>query len=71
MKEVIRTFKQIQNTNGMNDKKAIIVANKNNELFRKCIKFLLDDNIITGISTKKINKKVSPSSELAPYSLCT
>jgi len=68
--EVIKLFKQIQETNSLNEKKAIISANKNNELFKKCLRFLLDGNIITGISTKKINKRVSPSSELAPYYLC-
>lgn len=70
MEEVIKLFKQIQNTSSLNDKKVIITANKDNELFKKCLRFLLDGSIITGISTKKINKKVSPSSELAPYYLC-
>ena len=67
MEEVIRLFKQIQDTSSTNDKKAIIFANKDNELFKKCLVFLLDGNINTGISKKKINKKVEPSSELAPY----
>ena len=70
MKEVIKLFKQIQETSSTNDKKAIIAANKDNELFKKCLVFLLDGNINTGISNKKINKKVEPSSELAPYYLC-
>ena len=70
LKEVIKIFKQIQETSGTNDKKAIIAANKDNELFKKCLVFLLDGNINTGISNKKINKKVEPSSELAPYYLC-
>lgn len=70
MEEVIKLFKQIQETSSLNEKKAIISENKDNELFRKCLRFLLDGNIVTGISTKKINKKVSPSSELAPYYLC-
>ena len=70
MKEVIKIFKQIQETTSTNDKKAIIAANKDNELFKKCLVFLLDGNINTGISNKKINKKVEPSSELAPYYLC-
>ena len=70
MKEVIKLFKQIQDTSSTNDKKAIIAANKDNELFKKCLLFLLDGNINTGISNKKINKKVEPSSELAPYYLC-
>lgn len=70
MVEVIKLFQQIQETSSLNDKKAIITANKNNELFKRCLRFLLDGNIVTGISTKKIKKKVSPSSELAPYYLC-
>ena len=70
LKEVIKLFKQIQETSGTNDKKAIISANKDNELFKKCLVFLLDGNINTGISNKKINKKVEPSSELSPYYLC-
>ena len=70
MEEVIKIFNQIQETSSTNDKKAIIAANKDNELFKKCLVFLLDGNINTGISNKKINKKVEPSSELAPYYLC-
>ena len=70
MIEVIKLFKQIQETSSLNGKKAIIVANKDNELFKKCLRFLLDGNIVTGISSKKIKKKVFPSSEMAPYYLC-
>ena len=58
LKEVIKLFKQIQETSSTNDKKAIIVANKDNELFKKCLKFLLDGNVVTGISSKKLNKDV-------------
>lgn len=53
---VIKLFKLIQKTSSLNDKKAIIVANKDNDLFKKCLKFLLDGNIVTGISNSKINK---------------
>lgn len=56
MVEVIKLFKQIQETSSLNDKKTIIVANKDNELFKKCLKFLLDGNIVTGISNSKISK---------------
>lgn len=70
MKEVIKLFKQIQETSSLNKKKAIIIANKDNELFKKCLRFLLDGNIVTGISSNKIKKKVVPSSELAPCHLC-
>lgn len=70
MDKVIKLFKQIQKTSSLNDKKVIITENKDNELFRKCLKFLLDSGTVTGISTKKIHKNVSPSSESAPYYLC-
>lgn len=66
MKEIIKLFKQIQETSGTNDKKAIIVANKDNELFKKCLVFLLDGNVITGISAKKIKKKVIKSEYIFP-----
>lgn len=56
MKEVIKLFKQIQETSSVNDKKAIIKTNKDNELFKKCLRFLLDTNVVTGISDKKIHK---------------
>lgn len=58
MLEVIKLFKQIQNTSSLNDKKAIISANKDNELFKKCLVFLLDGNVVTGISTAKIKKEI-------------
>lgn len=70
MEEVIKLFKKIQITNSLNDKKDIIIANKDNVLFKKCLRFLLDRNIVTGISTKKIKKEVQPSSEFVPYHLC-
>lgn len=66
MKEVIKIFKQIQETSSTNDKKAIIAANKDNELFKKCLVFLLDGNINTGISNKKITKKVTKSEYILP-----
>lgn len=56
MEEVIKIFKQIQNTSSTNDKKAIIAANKDNELFKKCLIFLLNSDVVTGISDKKWNK---------------
>lgn len=70
MQEVIKLFRQIQETSSLNDKKKIITDNKDNELFKKCLKFLLDGNVVTGISDKKLSKDVEPSSELSPYQLC-
>ena len=66
MEEVIRLFEQIKNISGINNKKAIITANKDNELFKECLKFLLDSNFITGISAKKIKKKVIKSEYILP-----
>ena len=66
MKEVIKIFKQIQETSSTNDKKAIITANNDNELFKKCLVFLLDGNINTGLSAKKIKKKVIKSEYILP-----
>ena len=57
MKEVIKLFKQIQETSGKNDKINIVKANADNELFKKCLVFLLDTNIVTGISKKKLSKQ--------------
>lgn len=56
MEEIIKLFTQIQQTSSLNDKKAIIIANRDNELFKKCLRFLLDGNIVTGISTKLIKQ---------------
>lgn len=58
MQEVIKLFRQIQETSSLNDKKKIITDNKDNDLFKKCLKFLLDNNVVTGISDAKLNKEV-------------
>lgn len=72
MEEVIKLFKQIQGTSSLNGKKAIITANKDNQLFKECLKFLLDGNIVTGISTKKLlkNIKVDPLNRLNNFEEC-
>ena len=57
--EVKELFDKIANTSGKNDKIKIIKQNKDNELFVECLKFLLDSDITTGLSKKKINKKVA------------
>lgn len=59
MKE-IEILKLIMETASTNEKINIIRSNKDNELFKKCLLFLLDGNIITGISKKKISKKMKP-----------
>ena len=64
LKEVIKLFKQIQDTSSTNDKKAIISANKDNELFKKCLVFLLDGNVNTGISNKKLKKNIGMTNHI-------
>lgn len=58
MKEVIQIFKQIQNTSSKKDKERIIAENKDSELFKQCLVFLLDDNITTGIAKKSLTKDI-------------
>ena len=56
--EVKQIFDKISKTSGKNDTIKIIKLNKDNELFVECLKFLLDTDIVTGLSTKKMNKNV-------------
>ena len=63
MREVIKLFKQIQETSGTNDKKAIITANKDNELFKKCLVCLLGSNVTTGIAEKKYDSLEARTSD--------
>ena len=69
MLEVIKLFKEIQNTSSLNDKKAIITANKDNELFKKCLVFLLSPSVLTGISDKKLSKEL-PTMTFAERDAC-
>ena len=58
MKEVIRIFKQLQFTNSKKEKEFIIEQNKDNDLFKECLYFLLSGDVVTGISNKKLSKKL-------------
>lgn len=60
MIEVKRNFEKIKNESSTNQKKKYVSECINNKDFEYTLRFLLDDNIITGLSTKKINKKVKP-----------
>lgn len=59
LKEVVEIFNLITKISGKNDKIKIVKWNKDNELFIECLKFLLDSDIVTGLSKKKINKDIS------------
>ena len=58
MKQVIQIFKQLQNTSGKKEKENIISIHKDNDLFKQCLVFLLDDNITTGIAKKSLTKDI-------------
>lgn len=64
MKEVIRIFKELQSTNSKIEKEVIIEQNKDNELFKECLHFLLSGDVVTGISDKKITKNLGYTSTL-------
>lgn len=70
MEEVIEILKLIQNTSSLNEKQRILRENKDNELLKKCLVFLLDGNTVTGISTKKIDKMtISKAANYATFEL--
>lgn len=58
VKQVIQIFKQLQNTSGKKEKENIISIHKDNDLFKQCLVFLLDDNITTGIAKKSLSKDI-------------
>ncbi|KRL07954.1 RNA ligase family protein [Liquorilactobacillus hordei] len=53
--EVANIFQRISETSSKNEKISIIKENNDNELFRDILKFVFDDFIRTGISTKKMS----------------
>jgi DNA ligase-1 len=62
MDKILEIINQIKNTSSRNDKERILEENKNNELLIEIFKFVYDPYILTGISSKKINKKIKASS---------
>ena len=63
MLEVKRILDEITATSGRNDKEQILLREKDNHLFKEVLKFLYDDYITTGLSDKKLQKKVKVSNE--------
>jgi len=58
MEKILAIVEQLQRTSGRNDKEAILLENKNNDLFKEVMKFIYDPFILTGLSKKKISKKL-------------
>ena len=70
MHNTIKLFEQLQATNSRKEKESILKANKNNSEFVANLSFLLNDYIVTGISKKKIAKKIgNRESSLVIHSL--
>ena len=61
MTKVKEIFAQLQSTNSKLEKQKIIEDNSDNQKFTDTLVFLLSPYIVTGISEKKINKKVPHS----------
>ena len=64
MQDIIKILNQIKNTSGRNDKEKILQDNKDNEQLKKVLEFLFNPYIVTGISTKKISKKLITTNEV-------
>lgn len=58
MKGLKQIIDELQATNGKKEKEQIIKENLDNREFVEVMKFLLNDFVVTGLSTKKIEKKV-------------
>ena len=57
MEELLRICNSLKSNSSIKEKQKIL-ENKSNILFKEILSFLLNDYIVSGISTKKINKNV-------------
>lgn len=65
MDEVIKIFKELQESSGKRLQE-ILEENKGNELLKKVLWFVYNPYIVTGLSSKKINKIVNKQIKYAP-----
>lgn len=65
MEEVIKIFKELQESSGKRLQE-ILEENKDNELLKKVLWFIYNPYIVTGLSSKKINKIVNKQIKYAP-----
>ncbi len=65
MEEVIKIFKELQESSGKRLQE-ILEENKGNELLKKVLWFVYNPYIVTGLSSKKINKIVNKQIKYAP-----
>jgi DNA ligase 1 len=69
MENVVKIIGELQAESSKTGKEAILKANKDNELFRKVLRFVYNPFIVTGLSTKKITKNVKINSSSYPTTL--
>lgn len=55
---IYEVMTMLENESSRNSKELILKQNENNNDFRKALTFLLNPYVVTGISTKKMNKKL-------------
>ncbi|MDX5664940.1 DNA ligase [Clostridioides difficile] len=60
--EVKKIFDSLASTSSRKEKERILEKYKNNRMFVECLQFLLDSNILTGISKNKICKNLNNTS---------
>jgi DNA ligase 1 len=58
LNNIYEVMTEIANESSKTGKEAILKANEGNDDFRQALVFLLNPYIVTGLSTKKINKKI-------------
>ncbi|WP_125154389.1 RNA ligase family protein [Clostridium rectalis] len=65
MIDVLKIFNEIKSISSRGIKEEILKKNKNNQLLENVLKFVFNPYIVTGVSKKKINKKVNNTSNLS------
>ena len=58
MEELIRVVKELQATTSRLEKERILIENKDNDFIKRVFEFVYNPYIISGISSKKLEKKV-------------
>jgi len=59
LEQVLKVINQIASTSSRNEKEVTLKQNKENELLKDVFYFVFNPYILTGLSTKKINKRVN------------
>lgn len=69
MNKILSIINSIASTSGRNDKEAILTRHKDNQLFKNILFFVFNPYILTGISKKKISKKLALPKEESTLSI--